>query len=111
MDIAALNVRVTFQKGRPGTDRYGNHFNAWEDVFSCWATPVMASGDEQEEAARTRVHETLDFTVRCCSELSDVSADTHRILCKGQIYNIKSVNPMAYKNRSLKFHCEREGRQ
>ena len=111
MDIAAMNVRITFQKGITGTDRYGNHMNSWENVYTCWATPVMASGDESEGAGTTQVRERLDFTVRYCSELSGVFADTHRILCRGQVYNILSVNPMGYKNRSLKFCCERERRQ
>ena len=111
MDIAAMNVRITFQKGTAGIDRYGNHRNTWEDVYTCWATPVMASGNEAEVSGTTQVKERLDFTVRYCSELSGVSADTHRILCRGQVYNITSVNPMGYKNKSLKFCCERERRQ
>ena len=111
MDIAAMNVRITFQKGTAGTDKYVNHRNTWEDVYTCWATPVMASGNEEEAAGTTQVKERLDFTVRYCSELSGVSADTHRILCRGQVYNITSVNPMGFKNKSLKFCCERERRQ
>ena len=111
MDIAGLRIRITFQKGTAVVDRYGNHMDSWKDVYTCWATPVMASGNESEEAGTVQVKERLDFTVRYCSELSGASADTHRIVCRGHVYNILSVNPMGYKKRSLKFCCERERRQ
>ena len=38
MNIAAMRVRVTFQKNTVTVDKYGNHKTGWVDYFSCWAT-------------------------------------------------------------------------
>lgn len=38
MDIALMNVRITFQKNEVVTDKIGNHKNAWSDFYSCYAT-------------------------------------------------------------------------
>lgn len=110
MDIAALSVRITFQKNTVGVDKYHNHVNKWEDIFSCWATPVMTGGGEVEASATIDETEIIDFTCRYCSELSVVTPTGHRIVAKGTVYNILSVNPMGFKNKSLKFHCEKERR-
>ena len=111
MDIAALNVRITFQQNETVVDRYKNHVNEWTDYFTCYATASMTGGGEAEAAGTTNVSEVIDFTTRYCSELSAVSADHYRILLDGQVYNILSVNPMGFKRNSLKFHCEKERRQ
>ncbi len=38
MDIAAMNVRITFQKNAVVTDKIGNRTNSWADYYSCFAT-------------------------------------------------------------------------
>ena len=108
MDIAALNVRVAFQKNTACVDKYQNHTNQWKDYFSCWATASMTGGGEVDASATTDETETTDFTCRYCSELSEVSPTGYRIVARGVIYNILSVNPMGFNNNSLKFHCEKE---
>lgn len=110
MDIAALNVRITFQKNTACVDKYQNHTNQWKDCFSCWATASMTGGGEVDASATTDETETTDFTCRYCSELSEVSSTGYRIMARGVIYNILSVNQMGFKNNSLKFHCEKERR-
>lgn len=44
MNIAAMRVRVTFQKNTVIVDKYGNHKTGWADYFSCWATVGTSSG-------------------------------------------------------------------
>ena len=46
MNIAAMRVRVTFQKNTVIVDKYGNHKTGWADYFSCWATVGTSSGSE-----------------------------------------------------------------
>ena len=46
MNIAAMRVRVTFQKNTVTVDKYGNHKTGWTDYFSCWATVGTSSGSE-----------------------------------------------------------------
>ena len=40
MNIAAMNVRICFQKSSVVTDEIGNHTNEWVDYFSCYATVI-----------------------------------------------------------------------
>lgn len=115
MDIAALNIRITFQRNEVIVDKYKNHKNTWTDYYTCYATasgqnsPSMA-GQEQAATVTTDVHEILDFTVRYCTELKDVEPDQYRIVANENIYNITQINQMAFKHKSLKFHCTREKR-
>ena len=53
MEVAALNVRITFQRNETVTDKYGNHKNAWNDYFSCYATLGGESGQEQAIVGET----------------------------------------------------------
>ena len=107
MNIAAMRVRVTFQKNTVIVDKYGNHKTGWADYFSCWATVGTSSGSESYGVV-INPEESLDFTCRYCSELADVESTKHRIIAEGRTYNITYVNPMGYKHNSLKFNCKLE---
>ncbi|MCH3997924.1 MAG: phage head closure protein [Lachnospiraceae bacterium] len=106
MNIAAMNLRITFQKQVVETDEYGNHTNSTADYITCWAT-ASGSGTETDAAGTTNSEESIDFTTRWCKALSEVTSDHYRIIADGKLYNILYVNPMGYKHNSLKFHCER----
>lgn len=113
MDIAAMNLRITFQKHVVSVDEYGNRRNDADDYITCWATESgkgaggSIDGDENQEAGRTVPQETVDFTTRWCKALSRVTSDNYRIIADGKLYNILFVDPMGYKHKCLKFHCER----
>ena len=74
MKIAAMRVRITFQKNAVIVDKYGNHKNGWADYFSCWATAgsnnaVSGTGTGSESTGVViRSEESLSFTCRWCSE-------------------------------------------
>ena len=38
MEIALLNVKITFQKNSVVADDIGNRRNIWEDYYTCHAT-------------------------------------------------------------------------
>ena len=107
MNIARLNIRITFQKNEVYEDEIGNHLNKWTDCYSCYASSSTKIGEaESEIASQTVSKERIDFTVRFCEEVSMIEPGTHRILLGDRIYNIISVDDMAFKHRSLKFHAE-----
>ena len=110
MKIASMRIRITFQKHQVVTDEIGNHTNAWVDYFSCYATAVEKEGGEKEVAGQMVVEEKMDFTVRYSTETANIVPDQFRILCKGRIYNIRSISDMAFKNKSLKIHAQLERR-
>ncbi len=108
MNIAAMRVRITFQRNSAREDDIGNRWNEWEDFFSCWATVGTSSGSETFGAATVNPEESLDFTCRYCTELESVTSTSYRILAEGKVYNINYVNPMGFKRNSLKFNCTLE---
>ena len=50
MDIAAMNVRITFQKQDVVVDEIGNRSNEWTDYYSCFATISNSSGKTDTES-------------------------------------------------------------
>ena len=82
MNIAAMRVRVTFQKNTVTVDKYGNHKTGCTDYFSCWATVGTSSGSESGSVV-INPEESLDFTCRyrACRrgihEIPDYRRGTH----------------------------------
>lgn len=110
MKVSLLNEKILFQKGVVISDAIGNRKNTWEDYFSCFATITGEDGDEKSEAGQMVDRASITFTVRYCSRLVDIVSTGFRILFRGEIYNILSVDHMNYKKKSLKFRCEKARR-
>jgi len=110
MKVSLLNEKILIQKAVVIADEIGNRRNDWEDYFSCYATAVEMESGEKEVAGQTVVNEWMNFTIRYCSETAAIVPDQFRIICKGRIYNIRSISDMAFKNKSLKMHTQLERR-
>ena len=110
MKISLLNEKILFQKNSVVSDVIGNRKNVWEDYYSCFATIGGESRNEKAEAGQTIDDVGITFTVRYCSQLVDIVSTGFRILFRGEIYNILSVDHMNYKKKSLKFRCEKARR-
>ena len=110
MEIALLNVKVTFQKNSVVSDAIGNRKNTWTDYYTCHATVSGEGGNEKAAAGLTVAESDIAFTVRFCKRAAEVTADGFRIVFNGENYNIVSVDHMNYKKKSLKFRCEKERR-
>lgn len=112
MDIALMNVKITFQKNTHTTDSIGNHTNTWTDYYVCHAAVSgengSANGGEDMAAGTTVDHSNTDFTVRCCSLVKAVTQDEYRILMGGDVYNIIGIDHMQYKGKAYKFRCRKE---
>ena len=96
MQIALLNVRITFQKNQVVSDEIGNRRNVSGE-----------GGNEKALAGLTVVDADTAFTVRYCRQTMEVTPDGFRVLFNGEIFNIISVDHMNYRNRMLKFRCEK----
>lgn len=107
MDIALLNVRITFQKNEVVVDDIGNHRNVWTDIYSCYATVSGEGGSEKFSAGVLVEDSDISFTVRYCKVLSNVDSTKCRIIFDGRVYNIISIDHMNFKKKSLKFKCEK----
>ena len=110
MKVSLLNEKILFQKNAVVSDAIGNRKNMWEDYYSCFATIGGEGRNEKAEAGQTIDDVSITFTVRYCSQLVDMMSTDLRILFRGEIYNILSVDHMNYKKKSLKFRCEKARR-
>ena len=110
MNVAAMNVRILFQKCSVGSDRIGNRRNEWMDYFSCFATVSDSRGKssaEESAAGMTSDHADISFTVRYCKETMAVNGKEYRILRNGESYNIVKIDHLNMKKHALKFRCEK----
>ncbi len=110
MDIAAMNERVMIQANAVVTDRYGNHRNSWEDYFSCYATISGENGKEQAVVGEKLESTDMNVTVRYCTQTAAVRSTTHRILFRGEIYDIAAVDHLNYRKRGIRFRCRKARR-
>ena len=110
MEVALLNVKVTFQKNSVIADDIGNRRNVWEDYYTCHATVSGEGGQEKAAAGLTVAESDIAFTVRFCKQAAEVTADGFRIRFDGEVYNIVSVDHMNYRKKALKVRCEKARR-
>lgn len=107
MEVALLNVKITFQRNEVITDTIGNHKNQWTDYYSCHATVSGESGSEKNVAANTLYESDLAFTVRYCKALACADSTHFRIVFDGELYDITFIDHMNYKHKCLKFRCRK----
>lgn len=110
MKIHQLRVRITLQKAITEVDVIGNRINAWVDSYTCYATVSHESPLEQTDVGAIWDDSKIDFTIRYCSEVSDVLSTTHRVLFEDSVYNIIGVDHMQYNKKSIKLHCQKVAR-
>ena len=107
MDVAALNVRVTFQVNETVTDKYGNHKNTWTDYYSCYATISGENGKEQAVVGETVENTDMNITVRYCTETAAITSTRYRIVFNDELYDILAVDHLNFKKNALKFRCRK----
>lgn len=108
MNIALFNVKITMQKSVTAVDEIGNHTNEWSDFHTCFATVSGEGGSEKNSVGGAWEENDISFTVRYCKALDELSSAKHRVIFKGSVYNIVSVDHLNYKRKCLKIRCKRE---
>ncbi len=107
MEIAALRVKIMFQRQKAVVDGIGNHTNRWEDYFACRATVGGEGGTEKAVAGTTVEDADISFTVRFCRAAEAVSSSGFRIVFREELYDILAVDHLNYKKKALKFRCRK----
>lgn len=107
MDIALLNVRIAIQKNTVMVDNIGNHINTWTDWYSCYATVSGESPKEDTAAGVVIDSGKMDFTVRWCVNISEMTADKYRVVYGGDIFNVLGIDHMNFKKKSVKLKCRK----
>ncbi|WP_416372883.1 phage head closure protein [Helicobacter typhlonius] len=49
----------------------------------------------------------MTVTIRYCKKASEIGSTTHRIIFKGEIYDITNVDHTNFKKKCLKFSCRK----
>lgn len=110
MDIAAMNIRIKFQKNAVVTDKIGNHTNSWTDYYDCFATlsdSMGKSNAEDDVAGLTVDTSDISFTIRYCKKAMAITSTGYRVLWNGEVYNIIKIDHLNMKKQALKFKCEK----
>lgn len=110
MDIALLNVRITVQKNSVVVDSIGNHKNVWADWYSCYATVSGESPSESTDAGVIVDNSKLDFTLRWCGKVSEMTSTGFRVMYNDEIYDILGIDHMNFRKKSVKVKCQRKER-
>ena len=109
MEIGNMNQRITILENHAKADSIGNHLNVLEEITSCWAevrVKNLQSSSEKTNTGVTREVRTIVFTVRQSPNLYHINSTTHKILFRGRIYNIISVQ-IDYRNGGyMTINCE-----
>ena len=75
----------------------------WEEYFSCRAYVNALYGSEYWAARAAGCEDTIVFTVRYCRALAAVRASEYRIVFRGEIYDIQSVDCPQFANAYIKL--------
>lgn len=106
MNIDELNQRITILEHRTVVDEIGNHIAKWDEVYSCWAKVTEKSSTETTNTGVTKEIQSVSFVVRQSLFMLSLNATTHKILFRGLVYNIKSVQRDYLHNSYITIQCE-----
>lgn len=99
MNIGDMRHRITLQKKVDVTDADGFTTQQWQDVATVWAAVENLHGREYWEAASVQAENTVKFTIRFRPDVEQ----TMRILFKGKVYNILSIDNIKYRNEFIEI--------
>lgn len=105
--IEKMCERITIQKSTTGNDKNGNHTLVWENYYECSAYVNNLSGKEYWAAAEVNAQDEVNFIIRYCDKVSELTSDHYRIIFRGNIYNISFVDNVQYKNKTVKLRAAR----
>ena len=75
----------------------------WADYYRCRAYVNGLSGSEYWAAAAQQAENTVVFEVRWCCRLSEIHPQICRIVFRGSVYDVKSVDNVQYNDRFIKI--------
>ena len=112
MDIELLNVVLTIQQNAVTSDLIGNRINTWTDYYTCHATVSgengSVAGSEDTEAGLVANHSKVDFTIRYCNAVKNLTTYGFRVVFNNEVYDIIGIDHMNYKRKTIKLRCRRE---
>ena len=101
MQAGDLRHRITVQRYTENEDENGIRTGEWQDFKTVWCSANGLFGNEYWEAKQYDAENTVEFQIRhnACPDLSPKD----RLLFKGRLFNISSVDNVQYRNERLKI--------
>lgn len=81
----------------------GNPVERWTKFKSCYAYVNGLSGKEYWEAANVHQESTVEFVFRWKRFFDTMNTKQYRILFRGSIYNISSIDNIQFRNKRVKI--------
>ncbi|MFR1708876.1 MAG: phage head closure protein [Clostridium sp.] len=100
MEIGELRHRIALQKFSTTINENGFEVEDWVEIKTVWAAVSNLKGKEFFEAATVQAEKTVKFTIR----FIDCIDESVRILFKGKIYNITSIDNIKYRNKFIEIN-------
>lgn len=107
MKITDLNIRIKFQIKEVKVDGIGQEIESFKDYHLTYAYPSYEGVNEKVFTGMEIDKSKISFTTRYQRKLDKVDTEKYRIVFRNEIYNIVSIDHMNYKNKYLKFRCEK----
>lgn len=110
MKISGLNQKIEVQKKEITADKIGNRIVSWESYHQGFCSVDSQIVHEKDGVGTVIDDSKTTFILRWSHKLSQINAQSYRILFLGNIYNIIGVDYMNFKHKSIKLHCQRSER-
>ena len=107
MNVGLLNTRIAITKNEVVVDAIGNHQNKWVSYYECYATVSSEVGKESTDTGLVIDSSKIDFSIRWCRKASAIDSTHYRVEFNGELYDIKGVDHMNFKRKSIKLSCEK----
>lgn len=105
MDAGAYRGKLVIQKMKSEQDEIGNPLEKWEDYKKCYAYVNGLSGKEYWEAANVQQENTVEFVFRWKPFFDMMDTKQYRILFNEKSYNIRSIDNIRYRNKTVKIRA------
>lgn len=102
MDAGKFKHKIAIQKKITLQDDIGQQQEHWQNYCTCFAHVNGLSGSEYWEAARQNAQNTVVFTVRYSSKISNINPLEYRIIFNSGIYDIDNVDNVLFENNIVK---------
>lgn len=108
MQSGAYKHLITIEKREKIIDSIGNTKKQWIEFKKDYAYANGLSGQEYWEAQKSNDENTIDFTLRWKPYLDTIDTKEYRIVFKGKMYNIKTIDNIRFNNKNVKIRCTSE---
>lgn len=109
MNAGALKNLIIFQKGYVKEDDLAVKKTDWIDFKKDYAYVNNLSGKEYWAAAVVHQENTVDFIFRYKPYFEKMNSKQFRIVFKGEIYNIVSIDNKRFENKTVKIRTVKNG--